>query len=317
MDYSLKHIRIAGTGSAVPARIVTNQEIIDSGISLKDSWIVENIGIKKRHIAVDESTSDLAARAGLAALENAGVDPEDLGLLLVATSTPDRKAPSTACLTKHKMGINNLAPALDIVAACSGFIYSLAIAASMIKSGATANALVIGCDLMSSVIDWKRRDCVFFGDGAGAVLLTESTYEQSLFEAKLFSDTHFTDSVTIFEGDATVTMDGKAVYQAATSVLPGSIISVLMRCGLTEEDITWVIPHQPAIKILQKMAERLGVPFEKICHNMENYANTSAATIPLLLDEVHRSGKLKKDDLIAFAGVGAGWTFGAALYRWH
>lgn len=317
MDYSLKNIRIAGTGSAVPAKIVTNQDIINSGVDTDDTWIRETLGIRERRVAENESASDLAARAGLAALENAGLDKEEVSLIVLATYTPDRKAPSTACLAKHKMGITNLCPAFDIVAICSGFMYSLAIAANMIRSGAHTNALVIASDVTSSLIDWTRRDCVFFGDGAGAVLLTASNYENSLFEARIFSDTNFTDGFTVYEGDSSFTMDGGSVYEAATSVLPGSIISVLMRCGLTEEDITWVVPHQPAIRALKKMAERLGIPFEKVCHNMERYANTCGATIPLLLDELNREGKLKKDDLLAFAGVGAGWTFGAALYRWH
>ena len=317
MDYSLKNVRIAGTGSAVPKKIVTNQDIVDMGVRTNDAWIVENLGIRQRHIAEGETTSDLAAQAGLAAIENAGIDKEDVSLIILATFTPDRQAPSAACLTKHKMGIQNLAPAFDIVAHCAGFMYGLAIAANMIKSGAHDNALVIASDITSTVIDWTRRDCVFFGDGAGAVLLTKSSYENSLFEARIFSNTHFTDGFTIHEGEDTFSMNGTAVYEAATSVLPGSIISVLMRCGLSEDDITVVIPHQPAIRALKKMAERLGIPFEKVRHNMERYANTSGATVPLLLDEVHRSGELKKDDLLAFAGVGAGWTFGAALYRWH
>ncbi len=317
MDYSLKNVRIAGTGSAVPKKILTNQDIVDMGVPTSDAWIVENLGIRQRHISDGETTSDLAAAAGLAAMENAGIDKEDVSLIILATFTPDRQAPSAACLTKHKMGITNFAPAFDLVAHCTGFMYGLTIAANLIKSGAHDNALVIAADITSSVIDWSRRDCVFFGDGAGAVLLTRSDYENSLFEARIFSNTNFTDGFTIYDGAGTFSMDGNAVYEAATSVLPGSIISVLMRCGLSEEDITWVIPHQPAIRALKKMAERLNIPFEKVRHNMERYANTSGATIPLLLNEVNRAGELKKDDLIAFAGVGAGWTFGAALYRWH
>ncbi len=317
MDYSLKNVRIAGTGSAVPKKIVTNQDIIDSGVPVKAEWIVENLGIHERHIAVEETGTDLAARAGLAAIENAGIDKEEISLILLATITPDRKAPSTACLAKQRMGITNLAPAFDISAACSGFMYALTVAGNLIRSGAHKNALIICSDRMSTITDWSRRDCIFFGDGAGAVVLTESTYEDSLFEARIFSNTQFTDGATVFEGDRTFTMDGHAVYEAASSVLPGSIVSVLLRCGLSEEDITWIIPHQPSIRILRKMAEQLCIPFEKVCHNMERYANTSGVSIPLLLDEVNRSGKLKKDDLIAFAGVGAGWTFGAAIYRWH
>lgn len=317
MDYSLKNVRIAGTGSAVPSKIISNQDIVDMGVNVKVDWIVENLGIHERHIAVEETGTDLAALAGLAAIENAGIDKEDVSLILLATITPDRKAPSTACLAKNKMGITNLAPAFDISAACSGFMYALTVAGNLIRSGAHKNALVISCDRMSTITDWTRRDCIFFGDGAAAILLTKSDYENSLFEARIFSDTSFTDGATVFEGDSSFTMDGHAVYEAASSVLPGSIVSVLMRCDLSEEDITWVVPHQPSIRILKKMAEQLGIPFEKICHNMERYANTSGASIPLLLDELHRSDKLKKDDLIAFAGVGAGWTFGAALYRWH
>lgn len=317
MDYSFKNVKIAGTGSAVPKKIVTNQDIIDMGVPVKTDWIYENLGIQQRHVAVDESTADLAVQAARAALENAGIDKEEISLILMATITPDRKAPSTACLVKHRLGITNLAPAFDISAACSGFMYGLTIAGNMIRSGVHKNALLICCDRMSTITDWTRRDCIFFGDGAAAVVLTESDYDNGLFETKIFANTEFTDGATVFEGDTAFTMDGHAVYEAASSVLPGSIVSVLMRCGLSEEDISWVIPHQPSIKILKKMAERLGIPFTKVCHNMERYANTSGVSIPLLLDEVNRSGKLKQDDLVAFAGVGAGWTFGAALYRWH
>lgn len=317
MDYSFKNVKIAGTGSAVPQKIVTNQDIIAMGVPVKTDWIYENLGIQQRHVAVDESTADLATQAAQAALENAGIDKEEISLILLATITPDRKAPSTACLVKHRLGITNLAPAFDISAACSGFMYGLTVAGNLIRSGVHKNALLICCDRMSTITDWTRRDCIFFGDGAAAVVLTESDYDNGLFETRIFANTEFTDGATVFEGDTAFTMDGHAVYEAASSVLPGSIVSVLLRCGLSEEDISWVIPHQPSIKILKKMAERLGIPFAKVCHNMERYANTSGVSIPLLLDEVNRSGKLKKDDLIAFAGVGAGWTFGAALYRWH
>lgn len=313
---NLSSFRIAGTGSAVPERVVTNEELA-ARVATTPAWIVENLGIRERRVArEDEWTSDLAARAGLNALEAAGVDREQVDLILLATSTPDRKAPSTACLAKGKMGIRNLCPAMDVSAVCSGFIYSLVLGAQAIQCRSARTVLVIGADTFSKLTDWDRRDCVFFGDGAGAVLLVPSNHPCALFTHRLYSDPKGHDCFTVFPSEKHFTMNGRAVYETGTTVLPEAIREVLKEQGLSPSDIDLVIPHQPSVRVLQKMAENLGIPFAKVRTNMERYANTAGATVPLLLDEVRRKDGIPEGALVMFAAVGAGWTWGAALYRW-
>ena len=235
----------------------------------------------------------------------------------MATATPDRKAPSTSCLVKRNLGIKNDCPAFDISAVCSGFMYALSIASNMLKSGTYKKALIIGADTFSKITDWDRRDCVFFGDGAGAIILESSEYEKALFSSMIFSETSNTDHFTVYPEDQHFTMNGSAVYETATKVLPKTIKALLDKNNLSVDEVTHVIPHQPSIKILQKTSELLNIPFEKFHTNMHEYANTSGATIPILLDEVIKSNILKLDDIIVFAGVGSGWTWGAGVLRWH
>lgn len=314
--YYSKRFRILATGSYAPMKVLTNEELSKT-VSTTSEWIYANLGIKERRIAAsDEFTSDVATRAALVAIETSGIDKEEIDLILVATATPDRKAPSTACIVKHKLGIKNHCPAFDLAAVCSGFVYGMCLASSLIESGAHKKILLIGADTFSKITDWNRRDCVFFGDGAGAVLLGVDDTEQSFFAGRLYSETENTDNFTVYPSDESFTMNGKAVYETGSTVLPKAIGDLLQENGFQPKDLSCIIPHQPSKRLLETTAQRLEIPFEKIHTNMEFFANTSGATVPLLLDEVARNKAPKKGDLVAFAAVGSGWTWGAALYRW-
>jgi 3-oxoacyl-[acyl-carrier-protein] synthase-3 len=310
-------VKIAGTGSCVPDKILSNREVCE-GVSTTPEWVESNLGIFERRVAEDsEQTSDFAARAGLRAVTAAGISVDEVDLIIVATATPDRKSPSTACIVQEKMGIRSKAAAFDVSAVCSGFLYALCTASQFIISGVFRNVLVIGADTFSKITNWERRDCVFFGDGAGAVLLQPTSYSAGLFDFKLFADGTGKDNFTVYPGDEYFTMNGRAVYETGTKVLPEAIMTLLEKQGLVASDIACVIPHQPSIRVLQRTAEVLGMPFDKIKRNMDRYANTAGATVPLLLDEVVRAGQIQEGDLVLFAAVGSGWTWGAAIYRWH
>lgn len=330
MRQVVRNVKIIGTGSYTPAAIYTNK-YLETLVPTNDEWIQANLGIKERHIAgQDEYTSDLATQAGLRAVQDAGLNVMDIDLIIVATATPDRKAPSTATIVQFKMQANNAA-AFDVSAVCSGFLYAMSIGSQYIASGVYTNVLVIGADKFSSLIDWTRRDAVFFGDGAGAVVLSAANATEGFLAYRIFTDTrenHFGFTVPAGGSEMPLTnevmeqhlqyfqMDGKAVFKSAVEVLPKAINQVLEDTGLSIDDIDLMIPHQPSIKILMKTAEILGLPFEKVMHNMERYANTSGGTIPLLLDETNKAGKIKKGDNILFAAVGSGWTYGAAIIKW-
>jgi len=314
--YSTHHVRIAGTGSYTPEKIVSNANLV-AHVPTSEAWIEENLGIRERRVARDdEFTSDLAARAGLRAVEAAGIEKADVDLVVVATATPDRKAPSTACLTQYKMGITNGCPAFDISAVCSGFLYAMTVACQFIRTGMYRNVVVIGADTFSKITDWSRRDCVFFGDGAGAVVLQAVKHDDGLFSSVLYADGRGHEGFTVHPGDKHFTMNAKAVYETGTTVLTAAIREVVAKNGFAMSDVSAVIPHQPSIRLLRKTAELLEIPFERFHVNMARYANTSGGTIPLLLDEVHRAGHFKRGDLVVFAAVGSGWTWGASLYRW-
>jgi len=313
-----RSIRIAGTGSSTPTRIVSNSEILTYGVNTTEEWIENNLGIKKRHIVDnDEWTSDLAVKASINALNSAALHPNDIDLIILATATPDRKAPSTSCIVQHKLGITNQCPAFDIHAVCSGFLYAMIVGSQFIQSGIYKNVLVIGADTFSRITDWNRRDCVFFGDGAGAIILQRTQKDDGFFCFELFADGNGQDNFTVFQGDQHFTMNAKAVYETATNVLPQTLLTLLSRHGLTAQDIDILIPHQPSIRVLRKTAEILNIPIEKVQMNMNGYANTAGASVPLLLDETVRTGLISSGDLVAFAAVGAGWTWGSALYRWR
>ncbi|MBZ5584107.1 MAG: ketoacyl-ACP synthase III [Acidobacteriia bacterium] len=307
---------IRSTGSYVPARILTNEEIV-GGLPTSAEWVVETLGIRQRRIAEpDECTSDLAARAGLSAIASAGLEPNEIDLIVLATSTPDRKVPSAACMAQKKMGIRNGCPAFDVSAVCSGFLYGITIAGQFIQNGVYDHALVIGADTYSKVTDWSHRNCVFFGDGSGAVVLERDHRENGLFSSILFADGAGMDDFTVFPADPFFTMNGKAVYAKATAVLPECVRQILCVNRLGLDDVTMIIPHQASAHVLKRTAELLNIPYSRMQTNLESYANTAGATVPLLLDQVNRGGSIHANDLLLFAAIGAGWTWGATLYRW-
>lgn len=316
MLYTNRNVRIVGTGSFAPERIVTNEELC-TRVDTSSEWIFENLGIRERRVAADgQFTSDLAYEAAKRAIDDAGLVPNQIDLIIVATATADRQAPSTACIVQEKLGITNRCPAFDISAVCSGFLYAMTIASQFVQNGMYNNVVVIGADTFSRITDWSRRDCVFFGDGAGAAVLQGTDSRDCLFSSVLYADGRGQDNFTVHPGDDYFTMNGRAVYETGTNVLPSAIRTVIEANQLSLADVSVVIPHQPSIRILRDTSRLLGLPFEKFRTNMDRYANTSGATIPLLLDEVRRDGGLRHGDLVVFAAVGSGWTWGAAICRW-
>lgn len=330
MRQVIRNVKILGTGSFAPEKIYTNK-YLETIIPTNDEWVQSNLGIKERHIASpDETTSDLAAKAGLDAIADSDLSVDDIDLIIVATATPDRKVPSTAAIVQHKIGAYNAA-AFDIAAVCSGFLFAMSIGTQYIASGVYNNVLIIGADTFSRIVDWTRRDAVFFGDGAGAAVLTSANVTEGFLAYRLYTDSsHDNLGFTVPAGGSEMPitpevlekglqyfqMDGKAVFNSAVQALPRAIDQVLEDTGLYISDISLMIPHQPSIKILKKTAEIIGLPFEKVMTNMDRYANTSSGTIPILLDEVKKSGRIHKGDNILFAAVGSGWTYGASIIKW-
>ena len=329
MKQLVRNVKISGTGSYLPEKVLSNLDL-EKSIPTSDQWIQENLGIKERRIASKlEATSDLATNAALNSLDYSSINPLDIDLIIVATATPDRKAPSTACIVQEKLKAYN-AVAFDISAVCSGFLYGISTAAQFIACGIYNNAIVIGADTFSRITDWSRRDAVFFGDGAGAAFLTHANDGEGFLAFRLYSDGRGKNNFTIPGGGSEIPitkhnvdnglqyfqMNGREVYKVGTRVLPQAINQVLSDTKLSVEDISLMIPHQPSIGILKETARIIGLPFERVMTNMDKYANTSGGTIPILLDEVNRQGKLHKDDNILFAAVGSGWTWGASIIKW-
>jgi 3-oxoacyl-[acyl-carrier-protein] synthase-3 len=325
----VRNVKIIGTGSYVPEKVYTNK-YLESLVDTKDKWVYETLGIKERHIASEnESTSDLASKAALNAIENAGLTPDDIDLIIIATTTPDRIAPSTACIVQEKIKAFNAA-AFDLAAVCSGFLYSMSVASQFISANTYDNVLIVGADTFSKITDWTRRDCVFFGDGAGAAVLTHAKDPEGFIATKLYADGRGKLAWTIPAGGSEqpashesidkrlhyYQMNGKYVYDTAVTVLPHAIQEVLKTANIDISEVDYIIPHQPSIGILKDTARILGIPFSKVLTNMDKYANTSGGTIPILLDEANRGGLLKKDNVIVFAAVGSGWTWGAIAMRW-
>jgi len=307
---------IKSTGSYVPCKILTNEEVL-SNLPTSPQWVFDTLGIRERHIAEpDEYTSDLATRAGLKAIAAAGLEPNDIDLIIVSTATPDRKMPSSACIAQFKMGISNRCAAFDVAAVCAGFIYGITIAGQFIQNGTYERVLVIGADTFSKVTDWNHRDSVVFGDGAGAVILERKERENGLFSSILLAEGEGMNHFTVYPGDAYFTMNGKAVKEKATTAVPECIREVLRINGLGLEDVSMIVPHQATAGVLRRIAEVLNMPYSRIQTNLELYANTAGATVPLLLDQVNRHGLLHAGDLLLLVSIGAGWTWGASLYRW-
>jgi len=323
----MKNAFIRGTGSYAPENVVKNDFFEAVGSS--DEWIYNTLGIKERRIANGETTSDLAYKAARRALRNAGLKASDIDLIIVATATPDRQAPSCACFVQEKLKAKN-AVAFDLSAVCSGALFSISTGVQFIRSGMYKNVLIIGADTFSKITDWSRRDSVFFGDGAGAIVLSETDEDKGFVDFLLHSDgtgkEHFTVPAggsekpashgTLKSNQHFFYMNGKEVFKTAVKVVPKSIKKLLDNNNYNINDIKFLLPHQPSIGILKTVAQKIGMPFEKVKTNMDRYANTSGGTIPILLDETHRNKEFNRGDLLLFAAVGAGWTWGSALYKW-
>jgi 3-oxoacyl-[acyl-carrier-protein] synthase-3 len=322
-----RYSRIVGTGSILPPRVVTNRQLVadlaSRGIETSDEWIVERTGIRQRHIADEGVTSSrLATEAGRRALAAAGLEAADLDLIIVATSTPDFVFPSTACLVQKELGAAGGA-AFDVQAVCTGFVYAFSVADSMIRSGLAHKALVIGAEVFSRILDWNDRGtCVLFGDGAGAVVLAGSN-EPGVLAAKLHADGRHESILrtagNVCHGEITghpyLTMDGQAVFKLAVSVLDSVARETLAAADLPIEAVDWMIPHQANVRILNATARRLGIPMSRVVVTVDSHANTSAASIPLALDQAVRDGRIRAGQNVLMEGVGGGFTWGAALVR--
>jgi 3-oxoacyl-[acyl-carrier-protein] synthase-3 len=317
------HSRIAGTGRYLPARVVTNAELARR-VDTSDEWIRTRTGIAQRHVAADgEATSDLALAASREALGAAGIAAADIDLIVVATTTPDMIFPSTACILQAKLGARG-GPAFDVQAVCSGFVYALAIADGMVRSGAVRNALVVGAEVYSRILDWDDRGtCVLFGDGAGAVVLVPAA-EGGILATKLHADGHHKDILcvpgTVHKGSVTgtpfVRMDGQHVFKFAVKVLADVAEETLQAAKLDAAAIDWLIPHQANLRIMDATAKKLHLPHDKMIVTVDRHANTSAASIPLALDGAVRDGRIRPGHHVMLVGVGGGFTWGAALIRW-
>jgi 3-oxoacyl-[acyl-carrier-protein] synthase-3 len=315
--------RIVGTGSYLPAHVLTNAELAKR-VDTSDEWIRTRTGIRERRIAAaEEQTSDLAEHASRAALAAAGIAPADVDLIVVATTTPDRLFPSTACILQAKLGTAGGA-AFDVQAVCSGFVYALAIADRMIASGMARNALVVGAEIYSRIIDWNDRGtCVLFGDGAGAVLLTPSRVP-GIVSSHLHADGRYGDILCVpaqiadgtIAGLPFVKMEGGAVFKFAVKVLADVAHEALAARGMTAEAIDWLVPHQANIRIIDATAKKLGVPPDKVILTVDRHANTSAASIPMALDEAARDGRLVSGQRVMLLGVGGGFTWGSVFLDW-
>jgi 3-oxoacyl-[acyl-carrier-protein] synthase-3 len=320
-----RYARITGTGSHLPPRRLSNDDmqalLAARGVETSDAWIVERTGIRARHFAADGvNASDLALHACRAALQAAGRTADDVDLIIVATSTPDMVFPSTACILQHKLGANGC-PAFDLQAVCSGFVYALTVADSMIRSGGATCALVVGAEIFSRILDFKdRTTCVLFGDGAGAVVL-EASDEPGILATDLHADGKHVGILCVpgtvaggqVLGDPLLKMDGQAVFKLAVGVLESAARATLEKAGRTEADIDWLIPHQANIRIMQGTAKKLKLPLDKLVVTVDEHGNTSAASVPLALDAAVRSGKIKRGDTLMLEGVGGGFTWGAVL----
>ncbi|WP_205962777.1 beta-ketoacyl-ACP synthase III [Pararobbsia silviterrae] len=320
--------RIIGTGSYLPPNRVTNDQLAAQlaarGLETSDEWIVARTGIHARHFAEpDVTTTDLALVASQRAIESAGIDPQSIDLIIVATSTPDFVFPSSACLLQNKLGIKNGCAAFDVQAVCSGFAYALATADNFIRSGANKTALVVGAETFSRILDFNdRTTCVLFGDGAGAVVLTASD-EPGVLSTALHADGSHASILCVpgnvhggaIAGNAFLHMDGQAVFKLAVNVLEKVANEALAKAGMQASELDWLIPHQANIRIMSGTARKLGLNAERMVVTVDEHGNTSAASIPLALDAAVRDGRIKKGQHVLLEGVGGGFTWGAALVR--
>ncbi|HKW80577.1 MAG TPA: beta-ketoacyl-ACP synthase III [Casimicrobiaceae bacterium] len=315
--------RIAGTGGYLPAQVVTNADLARR-IDTDDEWVRTRTGIRQRHIAApDEQTSDLALAAARAALTAAGLAPGHIDLIVVATTTPDMVFPSTACIVQHKLGARS-GPAFDVQAVCSGFVYALSIADRMVASGSARNALVVGAEIYSRILDWNDRGtCVLFGDGAGAVVLVPSA-RSGILSSHLHADGSYRDILAVpgtvangaVCGTPLLRMDGHTVFKFAVKVLAETAQEALDANRLPASAVDWVIPHQANIRIMEATMKKLGLPLSRMVSTVGEHANTSAASIPLALDVAVRDGRIRAGQRVLLLGVGGGFTWGSVLLEW-
>ncbi len=325
-----RYSKIVGTGSFLPPRRVTNHELAaqlaEKGIETSDEWIVSRSGIAARHYAEPTvQSSDLAVEASRRALNMAALQPNEIDLIIVATSTPDHLGgfPSTACVVQRKLGITNGAAAFDVQAVCSGFVYAVSVADAFIKAGAHKNVLIVGAEVFSRILNFEdRTTCVLFGDGAGAIVLSASA-EPGILSTRLHADGSHGDILCVpgsvsggaVDGSAFLYMDGQAVFKLAVSVLEKVAKEALDAADMSASQIDWLVPHQANIRIMQGTAKKLGLPLEKMIVTVDQHGNTSAASIPLALDAGVRDGRIKPGQTVMMEGVGGGFTWGAALAR--
>jgi len=313
---------IAGVGSALPRRCVTNAELAET-VDTTDEWIVERTGIRSRYIAADdETTASLAAEACRRALAHAGIDASAIGLIVLATATPDQTFPSSATKVQASLGINDCI-AFDVHAVCTGFLYALSVADSMLQSGAADTALVIGAETFSRILDWEDRGtCVLFGDGAGALVLKAEEGTRGILATRLHADGRHNDLLYVDGGPSTtgtvgkLRMKGREVFRHAVKNLADVLGEVLAAADLKTADVDWVVPHQANARILDATAKKLGLPKEKVVVTVDRHANTSAASVPLALDTAVRDGRIKRGDLVVLEAMGGGFTWGAAVVRY-
>lgn len=315
--------RIIGTGSYLPEKILTNRDL-ENMVDTSDEWIRTRTGITQRHIAhEDQVASDLALYASQNAMKAAGVTSKDIDLIIVATTTPDMIFPSTACILQNKLGIENC-PAFDVQAVCSGFVYALATADMFVSSGKCRNALVVGSEIYSRILDWNDRStCVLFGDGAGAVVLSQSD-QPGILSTHLHASGSHSNILSApgcisggkVQGTPYINMEGNTVFKFAVKVLEEVVQEAVSKNNLQATDIDWLIPHQANIRIIQSTAKKLGIPMDKVVVAVDKHGNTSAASIPLALDIAVRDGRIHPGQLVLLEGVGGGFTWGAVLLRW-
>jgi 3-oxoacyl-[acyl-carrier-protein] synthase-3 len=320
----LMHSKIIGTGSYLPAKVLTNFDL-EKIVETSHDWIVSRSGIHERHIAADnELTSDLALQASLRAIEAAAISAEEIDLVIVATTTPDQVFPSTACILQDKLGIKNHCAAFDMQAVCGGFVYAMNTADLYIRGGQAKTVLVVGAEVLSRILDWSdRTTCVLFGDGAGAVVLRASK-TPGIVASKLHADGSHRGMLKAdgnirngeVQGDPFIKMEGKAVFKFAVKVLSEVVEEVLEESNLQDSDIAWLVPHQANIRIMEATAKKLGLSMDNVIVTVATHGNTSAASIPLALDTAVRDGRIKAGQNILLEAVGGGFTWGAVLIRW-
>lgn len=320
--------KIAGTGSYLPPKRVSNQDLAEQlaaqGIETSDEWIVERTGIRARRFAdADTNTSDLAVQAAQRALQAAGITAQDIDLIIVATTTPDMVFPSTASIVQHKLGVAGC-PVFDVQAVCTGFIYALTVADAMLRAGTARKALVIGAEVFSRILDFNdRTTCVLFGDGAGAVVL-EASETPGILSSDIHADGSYREILQVpghvsggqVTGSPMVQMDGQAVFKLAVNVLGQTAMATLAKAGVAPEELDWLVPHQANVRIMQSAARKLKLPFEKVIVTVHEHGNTSAASVPLALDEGIRSGKIQRGQKLLLEGVGGGFTWGSVLVQY-